>query len=191
MDGTRPREPLTDAGLDRELGSALGVEPSPEFLARVRTRIAAEPEASSWRLAGDPLWAVGIIGIVLTLVVPSVMRQDPVGSRANLTRVPPAAGEVRPVPPAVTAIPVHQRPVVRGRTEAMHTLPLQLSPVLFAEGDRLAFASFVTAVGDGRVPEEVVQALGEEDMTPLAIEPLVIDPLPPVARVAQQGESQW
>jgi hypothetical protein len=41
------------------------------------------------------------------------------------------------------------------------------------------------------VPEKVIQALSEEDMTPLAIAPLVIDPLPPLARAEKQGEGQW
>ena len=57
MDGTGPQHPLSDSQLDRELESALGIEPSPEFLARVRTRIAAEPELSLWRQA---VWGRGV-----------------------------------------------------------------------------------------------------------------------------------
>jgi hypothetical protein len=49
----------------------------------------------------------------------------------------------------------------------------------------------VTAVSAGTVPEEAVQALGEDEMTPLGIASLVIDPLPPLARVERQGEGQW
>jgi cytochrome c556 len=41
--------PLTDGDIDRALATALAVEPSPEFLARVRMRIASEPEPSDWR----------------------------------------------------------------------------------------------------------------------------------------------
>lgn len=72
----------------------------------------------------------------------------------------------------------------------VHTLPLQLSPVLFAEDDRRAFALFVTAVTDGTVPEEAVQ-LVEKPMTALVIEPLEIAPLQSLARVAQEGEGRW
>ena len=43
MDGHR-HDAVTDASLDREIESLLAVEPSPEFLARVRTRVAQEPE---------------------------------------------------------------------------------------------------------------------------------------------------
>ena len=48
MDGLGSQHPLSDSQLDRELDAALGIEPSPEFVARVRTRIASEPEPSRW-----------------------------------------------------------------------------------------------------------------------------------------------
>ena len=51
MDGKRP-DALSDAVLDRELDAALGVEPSPEFLARVRTRLASEPALVPRRFSG-------------------------------------------------------------------------------------------------------------------------------------------
>ena len=41
-----------DAALDREIESLLGAEASPEFVARVRTRVAEEPEPYRWRAPG-------------------------------------------------------------------------------------------------------------------------------------------
>jgi hypothetical protein len=81
MDGTGPQRPLGDSQLDRELEAALGVEPSPEFVARVRTRVAAEPETALWRLAirrwtFEPLVGIAVIGVVLAAVVPRLMRDD-------------------------------------------------------------------------------------------------------------------
>jgi hypothetical protein len=50
MDTQRTTDPVgPDEDLDRELAAALAVEPSPQFLARVRVRIAAE--------CGEPGWA--------------------------------------------------------------------------------------------------------------------------------------
>src|SRR5262249_35833981 len=43
---------LKDADVDRELRSLLAVDPSPEFVARVRMRIANEPEPSQSSIAG-------------------------------------------------------------------------------------------------------------------------------------------
>ena len=196
------REALRDSQLDREIESAVGIEPSPEFLARVRTRIASEPErlvesgfSRICRLSFEPLAGVAIAGIVLAVVVPQFMRDET--ARPQLMPSPVAnisAPPVHPVtaaPQLTVARPPRQLSAVVDVAEAPRTLPLQLSPVLFAEEDRVAFAWFVTAVADGTVPEEVVRSLGEEEMTSLAIAPLVIDPLPPLARVERQGEGQW
>ena len=218
MDGTGPQHPLSDSQLDRELASALGVEPSTEFLARGRTRIAAEPEVSAWRLATwgrglQPIVAMAIAAVVLAVVVPSVMRQvkrsEPHVTIAGHADVPvtervegprPATRERVVVPgtrrahadvSAFAEAAADKDVGLSNEADAVRTLPLQLSPVMFSEEDRIAFARFVTAVGDGRVPEKVVQALGEEDMIPLAIAPLVISPLPSLARLERQGEGQW
>jgi len=44
------RRALTDEVLDREIDLAVRVDPSPEFVARVRTRVADEQAPSRWRL---------------------------------------------------------------------------------------------------------------------------------------------
>ena len=46
MDDQRQADALTDEALDGDLSRALAVDPSPEFVARVRTRIASEPAQS-------------------------------------------------------------------------------------------------------------------------------------------------
>ena len=197
----KQRQSLNDSQLDREIASAVGIEPSPEFLARVRTRIAADPSlvvesgfSRIRRLSFEPLAGVAIVGIVLAVVVPEFMREDtarPPVMRAPVVNVRVPAVEARTAPQASTASAPRAPKAAVERTEP-HTLPLQLSPVQFAEEDRIAFTWFAAAVADGTVAQEkVVQALGEEDMTPLAITSLVIDPLPPLARVERQGEGQW
>ena len=232
MDGARP-DALSDAQLDRELEAALGVEPSPEFLARVRTRIAVEPEPSRWRIAVvasgfsrtgvasafswmrkaqafvesgfsrilkhsvEPLWAVGIAGIVLAVVVPEVLREEagrprPAAIRfAESPRVIEAepTAQSKPVPQATNR---STRPAPRAEAEWGRTVPLQLSPVLFAEDDQKVFAMFIEAVSAGRVPEEAVHRAEEPgEMEGLSIEPLVIAPLPSLARTVREGEDQW
>ena len=207
MDGIRPLPALTDAQLDRELESALGIEPSPEFLARVRTRIAAEPEVSAWRLVMwgrglQPVVAMAVAAVVVAVVIPGVMRKmngSIPTARVARDMIAPVPDRIERLRPANTtrsrgaglSTPVKAPAARPMEVDAVHTLPLLLSPVMFAEEDRIAFARFVTAVGDGRVPEKVVQAFGEEEMTPLAIAPLVITPLPSLARLERQGESQW
>src|SRR5262249_39626630 len=52
MDADRRAGPVNDADVDRELRSLLAVDPSPEFVARVRMRIANKPEPSQSSIAG-------------------------------------------------------------------------------------------------------------------------------------------
>ena len=70
------RNELTD--IDREIQEALAVEPSPDFVARVRTRVASEPQAAPWR-AGWILAASLAVAAVLTLAIPRLQLQTPSG----------------------------------------------------------------------------------------------------------------
>jgi hypothetical protein len=205
MDGIGPPHSLSDAQLDRELEAALGVEPSPEFLARVRTRVAGEPGMVLWRLAMqrwsfEPLIGVAVIGIVLTIVVPRLMRDDQV-------RRPPAAVTAaqdanlrieRQAPIEEAAEPVSEAGSslrVRSRTTGVNELPLRLSQPLFSDDDRRALVQFISAAEEGRLPAmsaEATDADVRRSASPdLRIEPLVIDPLPLLARVQVEGEAKW
>jgi hypothetical protein len=81
-----PSEPdaMIESGFDRELKAALDVEPSPEFLARVRTRLASEPEPSAWRLP----WlfaAAGAVAIVVAAGVVTSRFDQPISKSADVT----------------------------------------------------------------------------------------------------------
>lgn len=54
--------------LDRELAQALAVDPSPEFVARLRARIAAEPAPSTWRMP-RVLMAAGAAAVLILAVL--------------------------------------------------------------------------------------------------------------------------
>jgi hypothetical protein len=213
MDDTQ--RSMTDSELDRELGSALGVDPSPEFLARVRTRIASEPEALPWRLAVvsafrrtsiESFAAVGIVGILLAAIIPQLMREgvttvptgpavaarDSARDRArdrasDIDRGLPREGR-KAVPAAVDIRSVR----MVGRPEARET-PLRLSAVLFSDDERRALQRLVMAVEEGLVPPlpETIQATDQPgDVRLPRIEPLLIEPLPQLARLEQLGASQ-
>jgi hypothetical protein len=72
MDAERPGDDaLTASALDREIRSALAVDPPPEFVARVRTRIANEPARAAWRwswmfAAGGAMAALIAIAVVVS-----------------------------------------------------------------------------------------------------------------------------
>lgn len=68
-------DPMNDAALERDIERALAVDPSPEFLARVRTRIAEEPSPASWRFgwlfAGVATAAVAASVVALLMLRPN------------------------------------------------------------------------------------------------------------------------
>jgi len=203
MDGTGPQDPLSDSQLDRELESALDVEPSPEFLARVRTRVAAEPEVSMWRLAMwgrgvQPLVAMAVVGVLLAVVVPRLMRDE----ERSVQEVAVRRADV-PVAKQAAQVPQVNRDRMAARvvrqsvpTAMAHDLPLRLSQPLFSADERRALAQLVAAVEEGRLPPVVSEtatavAAQPDARTALNIDPLVIDPLPLLARVQKEGEGQW
>ena len=207
MDGTG--RSLSDEALDRQLEAALDVEPSPEFLARVRTRIASEPPAVAW-LPSFPLRAcVSAAGIVVVALAFAIWRAPGVDQSIAPSNLP-VLGAATAVPAVEnaddistrgarsleTAQPVaqHRRADTSDAVDAGGMVPLRLSPVVISDGERRAFAMFVTAVNEGRVPTEADGEAAADDsivFTAFTIEPLVIDPLPPLARVELQGEGQW
>src|SRR4029453_17116177 len=95
--------------LDREIESLLATEPSPEFLARVRTRVAGEPDPRRWRAPW--MWAIaaGAVTAVVVGMIAWPARGPVVPSPEPTQRV-----GVEAVEPAVLPV-VPQRPLVRSR----------------------------------------------------------------------------
>ena len=166
--GLRPeaQAALSDS-LDRDIESAVGIEPSAEFLASVRTRIASEPEwlvesgfSRIRRLSFEPMWGVAIAGIVLALIVPQ-LRPQPDGSgvaqssRETADAPQPAAtarAQVSPVVPRVSA-DVRRAPrravVVESANEGLSSRgPRFEDLVLIAPGDQEAFDRLLAVVND-------------------------------------------
>ncbi len=79
MDDQRHTAAMSDADFDRELVQALAVDPSPAFVARVRTRIASEPAPRSmfipWRVLA--LGAAAAAVVVFAVVVNRSNRSEP------------------------------------------------------------------------------------------------------------------
>jgi len=59
--------------IDQELRAALNVEPSPEFVARVRTRIANQPQPRGWRI----WWLAAPAAAALVVMVAALILSRP------------------------------------------------------------------------------------------------------------------
>jgi hypothetical protein len=202
----RQDDPLTDSSLDREIQSALAVDPSPEFLARVRTRVASELPGRAWRLipsrwSFEPLVAVSVLGVVIAIVVGAWLRPAPgrdpavvaarVEPQREVTSVPKpvqiGSPDVRGGVPASAEGSAERRRASGARTRQPLPVAADAPPfaeVLISRDEVLAYEQLLAAV-QGRVPKEPAQAREDDTLAPLPLEisPVTIEPLPQIARL--------
>lgn len=171
-----------DAAFDREIESILAVEPSPEFLARVRARVAEEPVAVSWRLpwrVGLVAAAVGAIAVIVVWPYRDRQQQSPAPLTPVIERETPL---VAAAPAASQVTPVEELRQPRRHPAPRPTKPAsaeELVPVV-AQEDARAFEALLAALRDRNVrlvfdDESTESALAAST---LAIPPITIEPLP-------------
>ncbi|HVQ15666.1 MAG TPA: hypothetical protein VMS40_18820, partial [Vicinamibacterales bacterium] len=102
MDGHQ-HEGMNDAALEREIEAALGVDPSPEFLPRVRARIASERVREGWLALRPWQWASVAAGAAAVVVVGLWIVREPAPNREVARAVTPRVVEPPPSAPYVAA----------------------------------------------------------------------------------------
>jgi hypothetical protein len=159
--------------IDRELASLLSVEPSPEFRARVRARLAGEPAPHSWFLQGR-LAGIGVaaLAIVTAVVVGRVDRPNkpprslPPAVRTSLLPSVPASPMVTPASRVATG----SRPPRRREAE-----------VLVAPSEVRGLRQLAAIVRQGRTqlmfPDEDTRAVSPDPVKDIVITPIAIAPL--------------
>jgi hypothetical protein len=181
---------MDDQELDTLIHDAISVEPSPEFLARVRTNIEERRIERTW----SPVWFAlsGLVAVSVAVFVALFVRQDQSGTvparvlaQANATSdltvgPPPVLMRTnRAMPDAVrSSRPKHSRrmPVVRD----------DFPKVMISSADAAIFRRFMAGVYDGTFelsPDVLsrVEAVQERDV---AITPLSIDPIRPIEPIS-------
>ena len=179
---------LTDSEIDGALSAALAVEPSAEFVARVRTRIAGEPEPSAWwypwtfALAGAMALAFASAVGVLQMnqaMPPAEAVLAPLPSRAlvfaSLSLVP-GMGMISSVGSGFSRI--RRRvvsPVVRAEPEV-------LPEVIIDAGEAAALRRLFSRPKEGRVDLTTLAETPDVSaaltvLNPIEIAPIVVEPL--------------
>jgi hypothetical protein len=173
--------------IDQEIQDALKVDPSPEFLARVRTRIANEPAPSAWRwswtVAAGAVAASVVVAIVLSPVreksiVAPVTQTAAAGPKAPALQ--PAAEELAPV-----AQSAERRPAPR--MVIATALAVQQPEILLDPAETRALQRFIAGARNGRVDLAAVQQstspapMELEPVADIVIAPITIEPLAPLA----------
>jgi hypothetical protein len=186
MDDRRPGA-MTDETLDRELAAAFAVEHSPEFLARVRSRVAGEtarPAIGSWMFASaTAIIAIAVAVLVIatrsaTTVVPSVVGRDI--ALAGIPAVPPIVD-----PATVPRIAEPSRPRQSKRASASPAVNEGGHVVLISQDEQRAFALLVRTIEDGRLSPAagLSAAPGEPVLESIQIPPLDTTPLPDIPQL--------
>jgi len=104
-------EQMNDASFDREIESLLAVEPSPEFVARVRARVAEEPEPRRWWTS----WTLAVAGAVAVVIL-AVIAWPSREPAASVTTASQSRRRLR------ACRPRHRRPCV-GRRQRQSPMP--------------------------------------------------------------------
>ncbi|HEY1303101.1 MAG TPA: hypothetical protein VGF24_06110 [Vicinamibacterales bacterium] len=173
---------LGDTALAREIEAALAVDPSPEFVARVRSRVAAEPSSSAWRMWMPALAAVAVVAVVLAVLWPKWWSKE-----TPLVATAPARGAaetiVATVPDSAPVRPVSRPPAAQDRRsppiEARHAIVLP--EVILARNEAGAYATLMVPGRETQLRASLpgapdLSAPVEVDKMP-KIDPVTLDPI--------------
>jgi hypothetical protein len=176
--------------IDDEIKDALNVDPSPAFLARVRTRVANEPAPSGWRRS----WTFAAAGAMAAALVVSVIVSRPAQPRPaeSFVAVGPKVPALRAeavTAPASRSAKAFARPVSGfSQTVSPHQPEILLDPA-----ETRALRALVDGVRAGRI--DLAAAQRSTPAEPMVLAPIgdleirvmTIDPLTPAG---EQGARQ-
>jgi hypothetical protein len=174
--------------LDRLLRREMAIEPSPEFLARVRGRIqaGAAPARAKWTL----FFPIGAGAATAALVMAlNVAARDQV--TAPRIPQPPRLATVQPIG-GIAALPLErdararripERPRVDERRPVVR-IAVPDPPVMIDERQRAALAALVRIIRDGKLTDQSfaqttpmsLDAIGEQ-IAPVRVSPVTVSPI--------------
>jgi hypothetical protein len=184
MGNREPDGGMSDATLEREIEQALSVEPSPEFVARLRAVVAADSMRAPWQWRWRWL-AVGSAAIALTSVLvmtrsESLLRPtlpEPPRTQAAVPQAMPQAPE--PPQPALRERPTRDRPAPIRRVSSAPTAEPE---VLIAKDESAALRRLMRELRRGRVDPSTRDA---PTLEPIAVPgTIVVMPIPAIAPIA-------
>ena len=179
--------------IDEEIRGALKVEPSPEFLARVRTRIASEPAPSAWRWS----WTFAAAGALAAVLLIAIVLSRPAHQPASAPGVAQAVTSPSPAIEKPSEVAQAFRPAIAGlkpragsRNAGDTTVRLKPdttdSPLLFDYSEVRALRGLIAAARNGSIALTPATAAAPpapmelEPVTEIIIAPITIDPIAPL-----------
>jgi len=190
MDTERPHGEIAPDALDLAIQAALDVDPSPEFLARVRARIADEPPARRWTITLIPVAAAAATFAILALLVVNTSRHpvsEPV--RPTTARADGAVGSIASAAlpePAPYAPPAPDTPQVRG---SVTPRPARAAATTRLSDEARGLQALVNTINRGNVIVVADDNIGRRpteirdlEIATLTIPSISVEPIAPVAQ---------
>jgi hypothetical protein len=188
MDGYRHQE-VTDETLEKDIEAALGVDPSPGFLPRIRARIANERIQEGWFWSASWRWArvaavvtaVAVIA-VWTLRDPSrAPRQPHVVDTPPVESTPPPVDSALPAPALVASSAESSKPVsapvARAERSTRHPAVVARPEVLVSLDEAAALRQLIGAIAARQVEAMDIPRLAAESAPLPMIEEIVLEPI--------------
>lgn len=186
MDADRRGESMTDRVLNREIQALFAVDPSPDFPARVRTRVAGEPEPSvwwmTWRFAAVCAAAAAAVAIAIAVARPQPADPVPFLTARTLANSSTAMADLKGEVHHAIDVGRSQEPILVGRTLENHSDGAAVE-VLIDPRETAALRALILGARDGRIDLEPAlhasrpTAMELPPIRAIAIAPITIEPL--------------
>jgi hypothetical protein len=176
--------------VDRGVETLVAGEPSPQFTARLRARIAAEPAPTRWNWDAWRIWepatqrrlsyaagAVVFAAILAALFTGLSRRHVSAPTVAEVTATTSTHLSSETDPPKSPANPEHPRKEFTSSRSVPSPRIRREPEVLVPKGELLAVAQFYDAVHSGRVDGDQLYAGQLAIQKPLEVKPIEITPL--------------
>jgi hypothetical protein len=178
--------------LDREIEALLAVDPSPDFVARVRQRVTAEPAPAtwwwSWRVASAGA-ALAAITLAATLWPADIAPTSaPGGPSTSATDAATADETVATAIRDTASAPTTERriaqtvdrtiaPAVKARIAPTTNTGIAPPELVLSAEEQRAFALLIMAIEDDELPEVPAQEAAIAGPAWIHIEPVAITPI--------------
>jgi len=188
MDGYRHQE-LTGETLEKDIEAALGVDPSPGFLPRVRARIANERMQDGWFWSASWRWArvAAVVTAVAVIAVWTLRDPSRAPRPAHVVNTPPVESTPPPVDsalpaPALVASSVESSkpvsaPVARAERSTRNPAVVARPEVLVSLDEAAALRQLIGAIAARQVEAMDIPRLAAESAPLPMIEEIVLEPI--------------
>lgn len=181
MDG-HEHEQVSDQTLDRQIAAALAVEPSPEFRARVRARVATDKVHVAWWRS--PTWAGFSIAMVTVGVIAGwigwnrAVVDAPRASAGTTVETTPALVAGDSAPPVVRVERLDARQTARRESPVAPRRALaSRREVIVSPDDASALRHLVTAIATRQLDAGDIPPLRTESVPLPPIDEIVLEPI--------------